>query len=199
MNKITKHIGLAVLAVSLFGSVLPVMAQTTSTNEIVPVMGATTTTVKVNNGADEKMQTIRNVVMRVANRFDVNIRNLESLSSRIASRINKFDQAGKNTMEAKAKLNEANIRILEAKDALMKLQAGIEAAITSTTPKKTFMASKDKLAKAVTDKIKSAHKTLVETIVILVKTSQSNGTATSTATTATTSIPAMPTPAIPTP
>lgn len=181
MNKLTKNISSIILTASIISFALPVMAQTTSTNAVVPVTSATTT-IKVNNGVEDKMQAVRNIAMRLANRFDVNIRVLDSLSSRISSRINKFDQAGKDTTQAKAKLNEANVRIQEAKDALLKMQQGIEAAITSATPKKTFAASKDKLVKGVMDKIKAAHKALVDTIVILVKVSESATTVNSTST-----------------
>jgi len=191
VNKITKNISAVVLAVSMISFVLPVMAQTTTTEETTSVTAVTasTTTVRVVNKLEEKIQMVKNIVMKIATRFDVNVRNLESLSSRISSRINKFDQQGKDTTEAKAKLNEANTKIQETKDAIISLQAGINAAISSTTPKKTFTASKDKLVKGVMDKIKAAHKALVETVVILAKTNNALENATSTTTTTTTTTP----------
>lgn len=185
MNKLTKNTSSVILIVSMLSFVLPVMAQTTTTT-VSSVTTATTTTINVSSSAEGKLQSARNGIMRVANRFDVHIRNLESLSSRIASRINKIEQSGKDTTQAKAKLNEANMKIQESKDALVKLQQDFETAITSASPKKNFAASKDKLVKGVMDKIKAAHKALVETVVILVKVSKPLETATSTTTTTTT-------------
>jgi len=53
--------------------------------------------------------------------FDVAIRNLENLSNRISSRIEKSDDQGKNTAEAKVLLEKANKQISTVKEEYKKL------------------------------------------------------------------------------
>lgn len=179
------------LAIALFGLVSGVSAAT-STEAQNQVMGTglgnqasatstTATSTKTMTAAEKRLQLVRNFTSKMENRFNVNIRTLESLSARIASRVAKLDQAGKDTAQAKTKLAEANAKIQEAKDALAKMQQDIESAISTVQPKKAFELVKNKTIKVVMEKIKEAHKALVSAIVTLAKVNGgSNETATST-------------------
>ncbi len=183
MNKIIKSVSLIAIMGSLAGGVFTVNAADTNAVTGTENRAATSTT-KIDK-AQERMQLLRNSAMRVENRFDVNIRTLDSLSSRIASRIGKMGQEGIDMTEAKAKLNEANIAIQSAKDAATALQQGIENAFSSTQPKVTFNKVRVQLVKDVMDKVKAAHKALVDTVTILMKVARPSDAATSTAESAT--------------
>lgn len=177
-----KNLSLVILSVSLFSFGFVAFAQSQE------IATGTASSAAVTSTA-QRMQAARNFAMKMGNRFDVNLRTLTSLSSRVSNRINKLVEQGADMTEAKAKLNGANLKIQEAKDSLVSLQQGIESAIVSAQPKKAFAAIKVNSIKGVMDKIKAAHKALVDTIVILQKTAKSqNVTATSTPATSTPSI-----------
>ena len=178
MNKIIKNASLAVIIIGFAGTAFA--ANAADQNAAVSAENrAATSTVKIDK-AQERMQLLRNSAMRVENRFDVNIRTLDSLSSRIASRIGKLQQRGYDMTEAKAKLNVANTAIQSAKDVATALQQGIDGAFSAAQPKVAFNKVRVQLVKGVMDQIKAAHKALVDTVSILMKTASPSGNATST-------------------
>lgn len=165
MNKKIKIAGVIVMTAGLAAVSLIAVAATTTTS----TPAGTKVQVK-SQIAEEKLFRIRGFVDNMENRFNIHIRNLDSLAQRIQNRIDKLVGEGKDMFKVQTKLNEAKTKIQEAKDELTKLKQGVEDMLLSASPKKTFTnVVKGKLVKAVIVKIKAAHKALVDTIVILRK------------------------------
>ncbi len=184
MNKKIKIAGVIVMTAGLAAASLIAIAATTTTS----TPAGTKVQVK-SQIAEEKMLRIRGFIDNMENRFNVHIRNLDSLAQRIQNRIDKLVGEGKDMSKVQAKLNEAKTKIQEAKDELAKLKQGVDDMLSSASPKKAFINVKGKLVKAVTAKIKAAHKALVDTIVILRKEAEPTAAATSTIATSTAPIP----------
>lgn len=184
MNKKIKIAGVIVMTAGLAAVSLIAVAATTTTS----TPAGTKVQVK-SQIAEEKLFRIRGFIDNMENRFNVHIRNLDSLAQRIQNRIDKLVGEGRDMSNAQVKLNEAKIKIQEAKDELAKLKQGVDDMLLSASPKKAFINVKGKLVKAVTVKIKAAHKALVDTIVILRKEAEPTAAATSTIATSTAPIP----------
>lgn len=152
-------IGIAVLGMGAIAN-----AQAYPSATITAPRVATTSPVDAKAAKKAKLQ---EVVTKLEGSLEVRIMNLDSLATRIQTRITKIQAKGGDMTTASAKLAEAQKAIAEAKTELANLRKADVAMIASAKPATAFATIKKKTAKNVVVKIKAAHKALVDTIVIM--------------------------------
>ncbi len=109
-----------------------------------------------------KKRNIRNYFSSMGKRIGAALIRLDKLAGRIESRITKLKERGQDTSGAQAALEEARGAIEAAKTAFNEAKAKLDTALSSDNPKVAFRAVREGLVKGVIDKIKEAHKALVE-------------------------------------
>ncbi len=110
-----------------------------------------------------KKTEVENLKTKTLKNFEVAIKNLENLSKRVGSRIEKSDTQGKDVTEAKSFLDKANIQILEAKDQYKKLSDIIPDLFDKNSKKESKDAVKEQ-TKITKETAKLAHSSLVQAI-----------------------------------
>lgn len=113
---------------------------------------------------ERRAQNIRKFFAKMGRRLEAAISRLEKMAEKIASRIQKFEERGGNVSEAKAKLEAARAKIAQARVAYDDAKAKLENALKSDTPKDAFNKVREVLVKGVVEKIKEAHRALVEAV-----------------------------------
>ncbi len=74
----------------------------------------------------------------VSNRFDATIRRFAHISTRLESRITKFEQAGMDTTGAKAALEQSRASLEQAQTLMFNIDATIYNAVTSESPRSAW-------------------------------------------------------------
>lgn len=169
MLKKIKIIGFIASAVLVVFSVSPVFAQygqqtgagqtATSGNQAKNQLKSKLT--------EEKINKVRGSFAKIENRFNVHTRNLDSLAQRIENWVIRASQEGKDVISAQANLNDAKMKIQEAQEAAIKLRTDIDDMIYADNPKEKFGIIKNDMTKNVAEKIKAAHRALVQVIISL--------------------------------
>lgn len=150
-----------------------------SVPQVSPALVKTATSSPVNAKEAKKIK-LQGAVTAMERNFEVRIALLDDLEARIATRIGKAQQEGRDMIAASAKLEEARKRIAEAKVELTNLKKANVTMVASTKPAVAFGNIRNKSVKNVTAKIKTAHAALVDAITII-KGQGVVGSATSTA------------------
>lgn len=101
---------------------------------------------------------------RMAKRLEAAIEREKKLADRIESRLNKFQEAGKDVSASRAKLGQARAKINQAEAALNAAKGTVEAVLNADDPKAAFQEVRDTVLKDVIAKIKEAHAALVDVI-----------------------------------
>ncbi len=116
---------------------------------------------------NEKMQKrLNGFIDRIVNRMNAVVSRLEQIVSRISTRIQKMEDNGVDLTDAKAKLDDVNNLIGEARDAVSLLEDVSVDVITSETPKEQAHEIRD-AAKVAKDSIKAVHTALMETVKLI--------------------------------
>ncbi len=115
----------------------------------------------------DKLAKVDGKRMGVAREFEVAIRNLNSLSARVESRIVKMEASGANMSASRILLTTAKANIVLAQTEVTNLENLLVATSTSTSTKKAILASVKAEVKKAREAVKTAHKSLVQVIVSL--------------------------------
>ncbi len=113
---------------------------------------------------ERRVQNIRKFFAKMGRRLEAAISRLDKMAEKIASRLKKFEERGGNVSIAKAKLDLAKAKIAEAGAAYADAKLKLEDALKSDTPKDAFEKVREGLVKGVVEKIKEAHRALVEAV-----------------------------------
>ncbi len=122
---------------------------------------------KVAETMKDKLAKVDAKRMGVAREFEVAIRNLNSLSARVESRIVRLEAQGANMSASRILLTTAKANIVLAQNEVTNLENLLVATSTSTSTKKSIMAGIRAEAKQAREAVKTAHKSLVQVIVSL--------------------------------
>jgi hypothetical protein len=144
----------------------PVTAPTPTQTQVVPTSIPVTTSAPI-SAKEAKQAKLQGAITKMENDLQVRITNLDSLASRIQTRIGKMQQEGKDVTAATTALVNAQKIIASAKTDLVTLQKRISTMVVSKTPTAGFATVKKSATLGVAAKIKAAHKALVDTIVIM--------------------------------
>lgn len=109
---------------------------------------------------------LQKMIQKMTVRFSAAIRREEKLADRIASRLDKAAQNGKDVSLLRQKLADARLKIADAKTALDVAVAKLQAAIASSDAK-NMMKDVTHAFADVTAKLKAAHAALVNVITLL--------------------------------
>ncbi|MBU6415463.1 hypothetical protein KGQ34_04475, partial [Patescibacteria group bacterium] len=109
---------------------------------------------------------LQKMIQKMTVRFSAAIRREEKLADRIASRLDKAAQNGKDVSLLRQKLVDARLKIADAKTALDVAVAKLQAAIASSDAK-NMMKDVTHAFADVTAKLKAAHAALVNVITLL--------------------------------
>jgi hypothetical protein len=113
--------------------------------------------------AERKKIRIKAFFNRMAKRMDFAVIRLNKLADRIESRLNKFEQMGKDIGDSRVLLEEARTAILSAKTAIEEAKSKIDEVLESDEPRTAFGQIRS-LVHEVRDSIKAAHQALVNVI-----------------------------------
>ncbi|MEK7559953.1 MAG: hypothetical protein AAB522_01475 [Patescibacteria group bacterium] len=113
--------------------------------------------------SEERAKRIEAFFGTMVRKFEAAISRLRKLGDRIDSRLDKFEDAGKDVATFKTSLENARTAIEAAEDALDKAKEEFKALSQSENPKEYFKKVKDIVA-TVAQKVKNAHKALVDVI-----------------------------------
>ena len=129
---------------------------------------------------EARANAVEKIFVRTLDRFADAIERLEKLADRIESRLNKLSSDGTDTSALQVLLEKARGSLGEARATLEIAQKKYDEMINSTEPKSSFEAVKLAI-RDTKEKIKSAHKALVD-VIVAIKPGQlkSTGNATST-------------------
>lgn len=120
------------------------------------------TAVKEKVDAKRRAQ-IEQIAERTIKRLVAATERLEKLSDRLGSRLDKLSAGGVDVSKSKELLAAARARIAEAKTGIDEAKTEIETALSSESPKEAFQKIRE-ITGTVNEKIKEAHKALVEAI-----------------------------------
>ncbi len=109
----------------------------------------------------QRDQQVQNMIKKMTVRFNAAIAREGKLADRIASRLDKAAQNGKDVTALRQKLSDARLKIADAKSALDAAVAQLQAAIASSTAKNMMKDITHAFAN-VTTKLKMAHAALVD-------------------------------------
>lgn len=112
---------------------------------------------------DARLQTM---IQKMVNRFKTAIERERKLADRIASRLDKAEQNGKDVAALRQKLTDAQLKIADARSALDTAEVKLQTAIASSTAK-NIMKDVTHAFGDVTVKLKAAHAALVDVINLL--------------------------------
>lgn len=111
----------------------------------------------------EREARLQKMIKKMTERFTAAIHREEKLADRIASRLDKAAQNGKDVSALRQKLSDARLKIADAKSALDGAVAKVQAAIVSSTAKNIMKDVTHAFADVKT-KLKAAHAALVDVI-----------------------------------
>ena len=110
-----------------------------------------------------RAERVRFSIRRMLTRFEAAVSRLDNLATRIAARLDKFSQDGKNVSASRTALDAAKVKIDSAKTKLAEARTALEAVADSENPKTDFENSKANL-EAIKIAVKEAHTALVDVV-----------------------------------
>lgn len=113
--------------------------------------------------SEERAKIIEVFFGKMVRKFEAAINRLRTLADRIDGRLDKFEDAGKDVLQLKSSLDKARMVTDEAESALDRAKEEFNALATSNNPQEYFKKVKEIVA-GVMQKIKDAHKALVDVI-----------------------------------
>lgn len=113
--------------------------------------------------SEERAKRIEAFFSTMVRKFEAAISRLRDLGDRIDSRLDKFEDAGKDVVALRASLDKARVVIDDAESALDRAKEEFNSFATSDNPQEYFKKVKE-VASSVAQKVKDAHKALVDVI-----------------------------------
>lgn len=120
--------------------------------------------------SEERAKRIEVFFGTMVRKFEAAISRLRTLADRIDSRLDKIEDAGKDVSEFRVLLDNAKITIETAEDSLDKAKEEFNALAKSENPQEYFKKVKE-IVSGVAQKIKDAHKALIDVINLIKGTS----------------------------
>jgi len=112
---------------------------------------------------EKRAERVEQFFQQMVEKFKNAIERFKNFTDRIAERLNKAEENGKDISELRAKLALANEKILEAEKALEDAKTKYSEAVKEPDFKVAFQRVKE-IVRGVTEKVKAAHRALVEVV-----------------------------------